>query len=167
LNNGRVPTYRYDETASDGKGTKILVDGFQAKQADFRSLDDLIEYIRWYTIMGSFGNYFGSPRGMKLNIKAAEASNIVAIQSGFTFPESQLDISNGTDAACKIFGPMTVECGLTEDGRKVTVELVGALLGESLRNIVPHTYSHMGLWLSKDYIRIERANELLESIFGG
>ena len=55
----------------------------------------------------------------------------------------------------------------TEDGKEVTVELVGALLGESLRDIVPHTYSHMGIWLCKDFIRVERSNEILEDVFGG
>ena len=47
------------------------------------------------------------------------------------------------------------------------VEVVGALLGETLREIVPHTYSHMGISLSKDFIRIERNNQILEDVFGG
>ena len=32
---------------------------------------------------------------------------------------------------------------------------------------MPHTYSHMGLWLSKDFIRVERNNTLLEDVFKG
>ena len=65
------------------------------------------------------------------------------------------------------FGPKTIDCGKTEDGKAIKVEVVGALLGETLREIVPHTYSHMGIWLSKDFIRIERNNQILEDVFGG
>ncbi len=167
LQQGVVPTYGFDETADAGsKGTKIVVDGFQAKQNEFASLDDLIQYIRWYTVLGSFGQYFNSPRRMELEIKPLDSYSPVNIPYGFRFPDEQLDFSKGTDTTCKVYGPRTIEAA-TEDGRKVTVEVVGALLGESHRGIVPETYSHMGLWLCKDYIRIERNNDILEEVFGG
>ncbi|HEX3653383.1 MAG TPA: hypothetical protein VHU18_11230, partial [Rhizomicrobium sp.] len=34
-------------------------------------------------------------------------------------------------------------------------------------SFVPETYEHMGLWLAKDFIRVERDNPLLEKPFGG
>ena len=49
----------------------------------------------------------------------------------------------------------------------MTLQIVGALLGENLRKIVPDTYTHMGLWLCKDFIRIERTNKILEDVFKG
>lgn len=65
LNQGRVPSYGYDESEDPtGKGTKIRVNGFQAKQSEFKSLDELAEYVRWYTILGSFGQYFGQAQSM-------------------------------------------------------------------------------------------------------
>src|SRR5262249_9422638 len=39
----------------------------------------------------------------------------------------------------------TIDCGATEEGKTVTLQIVGALLGENLRKIVPDTYTHMGL----------------------
>ena len=168
LNAGKVPSYEYEETDEViGKGTRIRIDGFQAKQSEFKSLDTLTEYVRWYTVLGSFGAYFGSPRSMSLGLKPADAYSPITIASGFMFPEENLDLSESTENVCKVFGPETVECGTTEDGKAVNVQIVGALLGETLRDIVPQTYSHMGVWLSKDFIRIERNNKILEDVFGG
>ena len=39
LKKGIVPTYKYDVDTSEGKGTKIIVDGFEGKQSDFESID--------------------------------------------------------------------------------------------------------------------------------
>ncbi len=168
LQNGIVPTYRYNEdNDTNGIGTCILVDGFLAKQNEFKILDALIQYIQWYTVLGSFGRYFNDSRTMDVDIKPANSYTSVRVPFGFSFPEEQTNLEKGADNICKLFGPETIECGETEEGNKVTVQFVGALLGESLRDIVPHTYSHMGLWLCKDFIRIERNNEILEGVFGG
>lgn len=165
---GKVPTYRYTEEIDEaGKGTLVFVDGFQAKQAEFTSIDNLRQYIHWYTIVGSFGHYFGAPRSLAVEVKPADTYSPVTLPFGFSFPPEQLDISEGTESACKMFGPIRIECGETEDGKKVSIDVVGAIIGEDHRNIVPHTYSHMGLWLSKDYIRVERKNEIIEDVFGG
>jgi len=168
LQKGIVPTYRYEKSDdTSGKGTRIYIDGFQAKQKDFASLDALIQYLQWYTVLGSFGQYFNSPRKMDVELKPTGSQFPVTLSYGFKFPEEQVDLNKGTDTICKIFRPESIDCGKTEDGKKVVVDVVGALLGEEHRSIVPHTYSHMGLWLCKDYIRIERSNELLESVFKG
>ena len=168
LNNGTVPSYGYEETDDSlGKGTSIRIDGFQAKQSEFKSLDSLTDYVEWFTVLGAFGHYFGNPKTMTLSLKPADRYSPVTIPFGFKFPDEQLDLSMGTEISCKLFGPNTVNCGETEDGKTIEVNIVGALLGESLRDIVPSTYEHMGLWLSKDFIRIERNNKILEDVTGG
>jgi hypothetical protein len=168
LERGIVPTYRYDETDdSSGKGTKILIDGFQAKQSKFASLDQLAQYLQWYTVLGSFGQYFNNPRKMDVELKPTEGQFPVTLSYGFRFPDEQTNLGNGTDSICKVLGPKTIQCGTREGGKAVVVEIVGALLGDAHRSIVPHTYTHMGLWLCKDYIRIERNNEILEEVFKG
>ena len=168
LNQGKVPSYGYEESEdTTGKGTRIRVNGFQAKQSEFKSLDELAEYVLWYTVLGSFGQYFGHAQSMSLDLKPADGFSSVTIPFGFKFPDEQLDNSTGTENSCKIFGPKTLDCGTTESGDAVNVQIVGALLGEAHRDIVPHTYSHMGIWLAKDFIRIERRNEILEDVFGG
>lgn len=167
LRKGVVPTYKYDEDTAEGKGTKIIVDGFEAKQSEFESSDSLIQYILWYTVVGSFGQYFGSPRRLDVELKPMNLPTTISIPYGFNFPDENVDTSNGTDKYCKVFGPETIGCGATEEGVRVTLEVVGAILGEANREIVPHTYEMMGLWLCKDYIRVERNNLLVEEAFGG
>ena len=170
LNDGIVPTYRYEETYdSEGKGTKIQIDGFQAKQSEFKSksLETLMNYVKWYTVLASYGQYFGESKAMSLELKPAGTYSPIELPFGFKFPDEQLDLSKGTENSCKIFGPKTIDCGQTQDGKVIEVNVVGALLGKSRREIVPHTYTHMGIWLSKDFIRIERKNEILEEVFGG
>lgn len=165
---GIVPTYRHTDPEKDlsGRGTKIVIDGFQAKQSEFASLDQLTNYLNWYTVLGSFGQYFNSPRKMDVDLKPTDAS-LVSLSYGFCFPDEQTNFDNGTESICKIIGPTVIPCGITEDGKDVKIEMIGALLGKSQRGFVPHTYSQMGLWLCKDYIRIERNNEILEDVFKG
>ena len=168
LKRGTVPTYRYDEAhGTHGSGTRIVVDGFIAKQREFKTLDSLIQYIRWYTVLGSFGEYFDRSRTMDVDIQPTDSYTPVRVPFGFRFPDEQTDLGGGTDNTCKLIGPITKECGQAEDGQIVTVQFVGAILGEAHRNIVPHTYTQMGLWLCKDFIRIERDNTILEDVFGG
>ena len=168
LNTGEVPTYSYEKYDTDRpEGTRIRVDGFQAKHKDFKSIDNLSRYIRWYTVMGSFGHYFGVHQSMKLELKPVDHHTPVVIPFGFVFPEEQADLDQGTENICKLYGPKTINCGDTEEGETVEVEIVGALLGENYRDIVPHTYTHMGLWLGRDHIRVERHNKVLEEVFGG
>lgn len=168
LSNGIVPTYRYEEVDDPtGKGTRILIDGFQAKQSEFASLDQLVQYVQWYTVIGSFGQYFNSPRRMDVEIKPTDGQSPVTLTYGFKFPDEDTDLSHGTASICKLFGPRNIECGTTENGKSVVVQIVGALLGDAHRGIVPHTYTHMGLWLCKDFIRVERNNEILEDVFKG
>lgn len=109
LNDGVVPTYEYEEHEDDsGKGTKIKVDGFQAKQATFKSLDSLTQYVQWYTVLGSFGQYFGSPKSITLELKSADSYSPVTIPFGFRFPDEQTDLSDSVENVCKLYGPETI-----------------------------------------------------------
>ncbi|MDO8751048.1 MAG: hypothetical protein Q7K03_07880 [Dehalococcoidia bacterium] len=167
LKKGIVPTYRYDEDAIDGKGTRIIVDGFEGKQSEFASVNELLSYILWYTVAGSFGQYFNNPRKIDVDLQPIGFPTRIPIPFGFKFPNEDVDLSNGADHYCKIFGPRTVECGTTSDGTTVTVNMIGAILGEANRGSVPHTYEMMGLWLCKDFLRVERNNFIMEKAFKG
>jgi hypothetical protein len=168
LKSGVIPTYRIDEQDDPtGKGTTITIDGFEAKQKEFSDLTALVEYIKWFTVAGSFRNYFLEDRAIDVEIKPIGSPTAVKLDFGFRFPEDSLDLEAPTTRICKLFGPETLDAGISEDGKKVEVQIVGALLGEDHRSIVPHTYDNMGLWLAKDYIRVERRNSILEKAFGG
>jgi hypothetical protein len=166
LTKGVVPTYCYDERMEAGRGTEIRIDGFQAKQSEFDAIDPLVKYVTWYTIAGSFGNYFNNPRSVDVTLKPINSAT-VTVPYGFHFPRENTDLSNGSTDYCSIIGPVTLDCGKTEDGRAVSVQVVGAILGENQRSIVPETYTTMGLWLCKDFIKVERNNDILEKAFGG
>jgi len=105
LKRGTVPTYKYDEDTINGKGTKIVVNGFEAKLAEFDSTDNLVKYILWYTVVGSFGQYFGSHRKMDVELKILSSPTSISIPFGFKFPEENTDLLKGSDNCCKIFGP--------------------------------------------------------------
>ncbi len=171
LRKGIVPTYKYDEDIADGKGTTIVVDGFEGKQSDFRfdSLEKLVQYILWYTVVGSFGQYFGSPKRMDVELKPANSPipTPIAIPFGFKFPNEDIDLSKGSSKYCKIFGPKTIDCGRISEGTLVTINMIGAILGEENRELIPHTYENMGLWLCKDFVRVERNNLIMEEVFKG
>jgi hypothetical protein len=171
LKKGIVPTYRYDEDVADGKGTRIVVDGFEGRQSEFKfdSLETLVQYILWYTVVGSFGQYFGSPKMMDVELKPANSPipTPIAIPFGFKFPNEDVDLSKGSSKYCKIFGPKAVDCGRTSEEKLVTINVIGAILGEENRESIPHTYENMGLWLCKDFIRVERDNRIMEEVFKG
>ncbi len=167
LKEGIVPTYKYDEDTIDGKGTKIVIDGFEGKKSEFASIDALDEYISWYTVVGSFGQYFRIAKRMDVELQPTNRSTPISIPFGYKFPEENTDLSVGSDNYCKIFGPTSIDCGETEDGVKVTVDIIGAILGEANRGSVPHTYEMMGLWLCKDSIRVERKNLIIENVCKG
>ena len=168
LKNGVVPTYKHDKGDKEGHGTCIVVKGFEARKKDFSTSEDIIEYILWYTVVGSFGQYFNKDmRRMDVKLKPLNLPAPVTIEFGFNFPDEQLEVSKGTGTYCKIFGPTTIPCGTTDDGVDVKVDIIGALMGEEHRDIVPHTYGMMGLWLCKDFIRVERNNYVIEDVFSG
>jgi len=171
LRKGIVPTYRYDEDSTEGKGTTIVVDGFEGKQSEFKfeSLERLVQYILWYTVVGSFGQYFGSPRKMDVELKPANSPipAPIPIPFGFQFPSEDTDLSKGSGKYCKIFGPSIIDCGGTSEEKPVTINVIGAILGEDNRASIPHTYEMMGLWLCKDFIKVERDNRIMEEVFKG
>ena len=93
LQDGIVPTYRYTEDSdTNGVGTCIIVNGFLAKQNEFKTLDALIQYIQWYTVLGSFGWHFNDSRKMDVDIKPADSYTSVRVPFGFRFPNEQDDI---------------------------------------------------------------------------
>ena len=167
LKKGIVPTYKYEEDTIDGKGTKIVIDGFEGKKSEFASIDVLDQYISWYTVVGSFGQYFGIPKRMDVELQPTNRSTPISIPFGYKFPEENTDLSRGSENYVKIFGPTSIDCGETENGVKVTVNIIGAILGEEKRESVPHTYEMMGLWLCKDFVRVQRDNLIMEKVFKG
>jgi len=163
LNLGKVPTYCYQsiEDSSGRKGTKITVTRFIARPRDFQKVnDEIIPYIKWYTIGGSFGHYF-NPNAKKMAIKVHNlwTGERDTINNWFEIPSENLTADTSTKL-CKIF-PLDILRGESEENHiEVTVEIVACLVGEEIRKqIVPSRYD-MGLWLAKDFIKIEKQKDI-------
>jgi hypothetical protein len=167
LQKGTLPTYRWDPGNIDGgKGTITTVFGFDAKQKEFSDATELQRYILWYTVAGSFGKYFGKERSIRVKLKTFDNPAPLTMDFGFSFPNEDLDLSQRTEDVCKIFNPKKIVCGSTEHG-EITLQIIGAILGENKRAIIPDTYKQMGIWYCKDFIRIERDNDIIEEFAQG
>lgn len=150
-----------------GKGTIIKIDDFKSRQRDFENKNDIIKYIKWYTIAGSFKKYFQQVvLNMNIHVKCYYDDDFTTIDFGFVFPPENIDLKDGSKEYCKYIGPEKIKVPFAEN-QAVEIEIVGALIGEAQKDFIPDTYNLTGLWLCKDYMRIERENELLESILGG
>jgi len=164
----RLPTYMYETTEDfEGKGTIIKIEGFSSKQNIFEKKEDIIKYIKWYTISGSFGKYFNNGlMNMNIHLKTYYAEEFESIDFGFSFPAENIDLIEGSKNYCKHIGPKVLKVPFAEN-KFVEIEIVGALIGEGQKDFIPDTYNLTGLWFCKDYMRIERQNEILENILGG
>ena len=163
LNLGKVPTYWYEfvEDFSGKHETKIEVTRFNSRPRDFQHVnDEIIPYIKWYTIGGSFEHYF-NPNAKKLSISVNNnwTRERNTVDNWFKFPNENLTADNSTKL-CKIFPPETLRRESEENHIEITVEIVACLVGEEVRKqIVPSRYE-MGLWLAKDFIKIERQEDV-------
>ncbi|MFL5763898.1 MAG: ATP-binding protein [Bacteroidia bacterium] len=170
LQSYKLPTYKYDSVKDkSGKGTIIKITDFKAKQREFENATLLKKYVHWNTIAGSFKNYFypNETKSLDISIKCYHDKEPTKIPFGFKFPAEQTDLSNGTKDFCKIISSKIIDIPVDEK-KTIRVEIIGAFLGEDKRKeILDDTYWNMGLWLCKDFIKIERDNEILDSIFGG
>jgi hypothetical protein len=165
LKNGAVPTYKYDdESTKEGKGTKIIIDGFIARQSDF---DELYHYILLSTVAGSFCNYFNINKKMDVELKPINFPTPTSIPFGFKFPEENFELIESSDNYCKIHGPKIIEFE-DENGNNIKLEIIGAIMGDTKReSLVSRADYFMGLWLCKDYIKIEKFDKIIEEVYRG
>ena len=168
---GHVPPYDYDvEADPDGeRGTTINIQAFDVLPREFENLNDVLSFLQWSTICGSVAGFLGvKARSMKVALKLPGVAASPSIETGFTFPAEHTDIESGTSDVVKFFPAETsIHCGETSSGEEVTVDFRALLLGDNARAFIPKTYEQTGLWLCKDYILIERFNDIIESVVGG
>ena len=168
LKKGLVPTYGYDirQSANTPSYMKIVIDGFDARPKDFSDPKELNNYILWHTIVGSIGSYFGVTKKMNVNFQLPDMP-LMSVPFGFKLPKENPSL-NGTSTKdfCKIFGPKTFE-DVTQNGKSVKVEIIGAVMGEIARSKIIANANQMGIWVCKDYIKILQKNEYIQSVFSG
>ena len=138
LEKGLVPTYKYEESDLNDPtkhGTIISIDGFYGQQTKFKYKADkasreqnIDDYVKWNTVVGSFSKYFDSSKEMEVELTPLDSSNPIKINFGLNFPEIRTDLTNSPEYFCKIFGPKLE----SYDDNDITkeIQIVGAVLGK-------------------------------------
>jgi hypothetical protein len=169
LEEGRIPTYQYEkEDAPNSKSkTSIKITRFQARPLIiFKKVEDeIVPYIKWYTICGSFEHYFNkNARKMQIVIENIDENETKTIDSWFRLPENNLNAQK-TEDMCKIFSPKTLEAHDAEKNTDLKINILGCLLGASQRSKLGIAgREEMGVWFCKDFIKIEK-NLNMQSLF--
>jgi hypothetical protein len=163
LRSGKLPTYwkEVHDNFSGGNGTKITITRFSARPRDFQKVkDEIIPYIRWYTIGGSFEHYFNrNARKMNITVHNEWEREQATIDNWFKIPDENLTADTSTKL-CKVFPTEILEGESEENHVDVSVNILACLIGEEIREQVVQDRKEMGLWLAKDFIKIERMGEI-------
>lgn len=172
LQSGTVPTYRY--TASDNKsherGTTVNVTAFDSPPAEFSDVKSVAQYLHWNTICGWVKPLFypAGARTMSVRIRLPDGSPPAIYNTQFFLPPQNIDLKAGTSKILKSFPPkLGYDCGETSTGERILVDYLPVLLGDQSRDFIPDSYNQTGLWYCKDYIMIERDNDILSEVTGG
>ncbi|WP_135366325.1 ATP-binding protein [Halosimplex halophilum] len=175
LNDRVLPEYEVTEVGADEfeSGTRIHVVGFKSGQ-DFnpRSLtyNKIHHYLKWKTIAGSTAHYFeDDTREMDIEIQLGDEidDSMERLQTNnrLEFPDERLNPGDGefpAERMCKVYPPQ--ELTISYDGGETTAQVVGMVGGKAARNELPTFGKHsaqFGVWLAKDYIKVERANQAI------
>ncbi len=169
LKQGKLPTIHIREINEDNSlkqnGTEINIHRFNARPLkDFGEIKDrILPYIKLYTIGGSFEHYF-SPNARKMNISIINWKEPkTSMDNWFLFPEDNLNAEESSKL-CKIFATKTYEGETAESHIQVKVQVVGCVVGEKLRSNFVLSREDMGVWLAKDFIKIERDEHLTRKL---
>jgi len=174
LNNRKLPRYSIDETDTDEPSqTRIEVHGFQAGQGfDPQQLtyNKIEHYIKWKTIGGSTAWFFDDDfHEMDINIELSstivDTRDSVETDNRLKFPAENLDPDGEfvAEGMCKHYPPQELSVVL-DDGRELSIEVVGMVGGKEARNKMQTYGKHsaqFGIWLAKDHIKVERYNDAI------
>lgn len=174
LNNRELPTYSIEKTSSDEPSrTRIEVHGFRAGQGfDPQKLtyNKIEHYIKWKTIGGSTAWHF-TDDFHRMDITVELSSTIddtrdqIQTDNRLEFSPENRDPDGElvAEKMCKHYPPRELTVAL-DDGRELTIEVVGMVGGKEARNELPTYGKHsaqFGIWLAKDHIKVERYNDAI------
>ena len=188
LHQGKVPKVHVQSRPNNGsfKGTKIEILGYNRNRREMFSHDQLKDHILWFTKQGSIeGQFRDCPDGSAiLNLSGVDRTeeDKEAIQFGHAFPDESVSVN-------KLFGEHLVDApkyysrkwtrsGSLAEFPEIKYEMVFAVEGDRVkresnpmlrgpgRTPKPGSYQvqeRYGLWLTRDYIPIQRKNEWVTS----
>ncbi|MGL4873041.1 MAG: ATP-binding protein [Clostridium sp.] len=186
--NKEIPVYEVDEYkkwSNGDSGTEIIIKGYIVDNPErYFVLETLKDYIKWFTVGGSFKYLFANDIKLQCIVKGIDSilritiiddiNNKKETISGvhnFHQPQEFTECINGevgraSDNYCRHFGPYNRETNI--GGEYVSVQIYGTVSGVNCRKAITNlrkgeTYkSRFGLYLCKDFIPIIRRNDLLQ-----
>ena len=165
-------------------GTRIEILGYNHNRRDMFSHAQLKDHIQWFTKQGSIEGRFGPAfeRETVLRLCGVDASEDEIIPFGHPFPPDSIPVQELFDQhladAPQYFCKNWVRRGTLTDFPDIKYDMVFAVEGDRLkgdwnpmlrrrgRQPRPGSYQvqeRYGLWLTKDYIPIQRKNEWVTS----
>jgi hypothetical protein len=182
LFNRELPNVSVKEHPANGKptGTTIRIKGYNNNRREKFTHEILKDYIQWFTKLGSFESYFnGNKHGsLSLKLKGLNTKEHEPITFGHPFPDESENIDQLFDKYlvdaphhyCKQILksgqlPNHPEVGyralFSIEGNKVKRDY-NPMLRRSGYTAPPGAYTvqeRYGIWLCKDFIPVQRANE--------
>lgn len=176
-----VPTVEVDEQAAPEKaGTTIRIFGYNHNRRELFKHDILKDHVLWFTKFGSVETAFGieKHRKVRLRLKGLDKSEFEELSFGHSFPAESKSIQALFEDylvdAPKYYCRRIVKKGQLKNFPEIAYHAVFSLEG----NRVKQEYNPMlrrqgyaapdgaytvqeryGLWLCKDFIPVQRANE--------
>lgn len=183
-----TPKLRQIEKFRDSTGTEIEVVGYNDNERSKFIQSITKDYILWFTKIGSIEREFeiNTLKDFELRLKCLDADDFEVVRFGHVFPPENSDINTlfeklGSDAAAEYVKRVLKQKIRLPNHPEVTFDIVLSVEGDAVkRRYNPQlrergrsqsgTYrvlDRYGIWLCKDFIPIERANEWLSSFGGG
>ncbi len=181
LHDGQLPTVTVTKSDAQGakSGTKVNIVGFNNNKGELFTHDRMKDYILWFTKFGSFEGEFGYTDNSErtIELKGLDRDAHETINFGHVFPPQSESIQKLFDKhlvrAPDFFCKKIVKIGNLKKHPWIKYEAVFYIEG----NLVKQSYNNMlrrsgykapggnyvvtdryGIWLTKDYIPIERKN---------
>ena len=187
LYDGEIPkvslqTRPYQE--DDIRGTRIEILGYNRNRREMFSHAQIKDHVQWFTKHGSFERQFEDANGDDpvLRLKGLDRSDAEVVQFGHPFPAESTSVNVLFEEqlvdAPHYFSRRWHRQGSLPDYPDIKYELVFGVEGDRIkrqmnpmlrgrgRQPVPGCYTvqeRYGLWLSKDYIPVQRKNEWVTS----
>jgi len=169
-----------DDAADRATGTTITVIGYNNNRRDLFTHEILKDHISWFTKFGSFEREAGIENNLdtKLELKGLNRTTPEILEFGHFFPPDSVDVNKLFDKyfadAPKYYAKQITKTGQLKNFPEIKYDAVFVIEGNKIKQdynpmLRRQGYSapegsytvqeRYGLWLSKDYIPVQRANE--------
>ena len=173
LENGLVPDYEVSRAVNKSfpycRGTSVKITGLKASsKAPMLSFENVVNYLRWYTVAGSCADLFDERRHRKFRVTFTRIGRDTRTleTSGHELPGSDLSVTDDYVFFAAPFHPFEVQL-VDNDGIKLgRLEVAGAIVGPSGHIVSDRRIKkkYKGVFLAKDYFIVRGVSS---DVFGG